>query len=1362
MLRWAHRLAQSRTCWGRVSREAPFWRSRLGLRRTRVSAECLLYNIHPHFRLNDCSPFVTIDIEHLRQQLAGCQCKDRLGLLRKFQQLEQRLGRGLPADRLAAQLAPALERSVAEVKGRAERVGTINYPDLPVSARREEIGKAIIENQVVVIAGETGSGKTTQLPKICLELGLGVRGLIGHTQPRRLAARTVATRIADELNCRLGDQVGYQVRFTEQVSDHTLIKLMTDGILLAETQHDRLLERYDVIIIDEAHERSLNIDFLLGYLKRILPQRPDLKVIITSATIDLERFSRHFDDAPIIEVSGRTYPVEVLYRPLNDRGEDQPDVDQQQAILEAVEEITDLGRSRRSNSARDILIFLSGEREIRETAEVLRRAQLRDTEVMPLYARLSVAEQNRVFQSERGAGRRIVLATNVAETSVTVPGIGYVIDPGQARISRYSYRAKVQRLPIEAVSQASANQRMGRCGRISEGVCIRLYSEEDFEARPHFTDAEIRRTNLAAVILQMLSLRLGDIADFPFIDPPDSRFINDGFKLLEELGAVNEARGMTALGRQLAQLPVDPRIGRMVLEGAKQSALREVLVVASALSCQDPRERPLDKQQAADQMHREYADDESDFVTLLNLWNLYEEQRQELSQNQLRKYCQKHFLSFMRMREWRDVHRQLHLISRQLGLRENSTPSEYEPFHKSLLAGLLSQIGMRQENREYLGARNRRFHLFPASTVFKKAPKWVMSAEMVETSRLFARMNAAIKPEWVEPLAGHLVKRSYLEPHWEKKRAQVVASEQVTLFGLIIVPRRKVHYGSIDPQVCHEIFIRSALVEGEYQTRAPYFSHNRQLLEGVEALEAKSRRRDLLVDEDSLYEFYAGRLAEHGGADIVNGAGFEHWRKAAEKQNPKILFFTEADVLQRSAAHVTVRDYPPRMRLEGVDLPLNYQFEPGAENDGVTLDLPLALLHSVTPRRPDWLVPGMLEDKCIAILKGLPKQLRKHFVPIPDHVRDFTEQVVFADGDLYEALSLFLRRKTGVRVEPAELRAVELDKHYCMNIRLLDAQGKQLGAGRDLEALSSQFGKQAEAALREGSGDSWGRSGLTSWDFGDLPESVELRQAGGIRLAAYPALRDCGSSVELHVCASLDQALAESRLGVARLAMLELATAVRYARREMPHLNEALLYGGALFDKARLTDAILMQALMQLMRLDESLPRSEEDYKARLEQARAGLWEKVVQLGEFVRDCHRDYHQVRKQLGGNIPLQAVTVLNDIKSQLSELINTEYLLTTRWTQLQHFPRYLQAILKRLEKYQRDLNRERLLSEQLQQYWQRYKNLRDKNQAQGLFDPALDDFRWMLEEYRVSLFAQTLGTQIAVSDKRLQQHWRQLQK
>jgi ATP-dependent helicase HrpA len=1304
---------------------------------------------------------VTIDINQLRQQLSRCQTRDRVALERKFQQLEKRLGDGLPADRLAAQLMTALELSVAKVDARIARRGRIDFPDLPVSQRREEIGKAISENQVVVIAGETGSGKTTQLPKICLELGLGVRGLIGHTQPRRLAARTVATRIADELHSPLGEQVGYQVRFIEQVSEHSLIKLMTDGILLAETQHDRLLERYEVIIIDEAHERSLNIDFLLGYLKQILPRRPDLKVIITSATIDLERFSRHFDGAPIIEVSGRTYPVDVLYRPLNERGDDQPDVDQQQAIVEAVEEITALSRQQRSNRARDILIFLSGEREIRETAEVLRKAQLRDTEVMPLYARLSVAEQSRVFQAQRGAGRRIVLATNVAETSVTVPGIGYVIDPGQARISRYSYRAKIQRLPIEAVSQASANQRMGRCGRISDGICIRLYSQEDFASRPQFTDAEIRRTNLAAVILQMLNLRLGDIAAFPFIDPPDSRFINDGFKLLEELGAVDASRSMTALGRQLAQLPVDPRIGRMVLEGAKQNALREVLVVASALSSQDPRERPLDKQQAADEKHRAYADDESDFLTLLNLWNLYEEQRQALSQNQLRKYCQKHFLSFMRMREWRDVHRQLHLISRQLGLCENAEPAPSDYLHRSLLAGLLSQIGMRQENREYLGARNRRFHLFPASTLFKKAPKWVMSAEMVETSRLFARMNAAIKPEWVEPLAGHLVKRSYLEPHWEKKRAQVVASEQVTLFGLIIVPGRKVHYGKIDPPLCHEIFIRSALVEGEYLTTAAYFVHNRNLLDRVEALEAKSRRRDLLVDEDRLYDFYAGRLAQHGGADLVNGAGFEHWRKKAEQDDPRLLFFTEDDVLQRSAAHVTARDYPQRLRLDGVELPLSYHFEPGTADDGVTLDLPVALLNSVSARRPDWLVPGMLEDKCIAILKGLPKPVRKHFVPIPDRVRDFVDQVVFADGDLYEALSLFLRRQTGVRVEPAELRAVELEAHHRMNLRLLNEKGEQLGAGRELDDLGRRYGEMAEQALRSGPGDDWGRSGLVRWDFGDLPESVALRQAGGLQLAAYPALRDSGTAVELHVCGSADQARFESRLGIARLAMLELTAPVRYARRDMPHLNEILLYSGNLFDRARLADAILMQALIQLLKLDDNLPRSEADYRARLEQARGLLWDRVVVLAEFVRTCHRSFHQVRKQFTGTVPLQAVTILNDIKSQLGELIHPEYLLTGRWAQLQHYPRYLEAILKRLEKYPRDLNRERLLSDQLQQFWQRYKTQRDKNQSQGLFDPALEEFRWALEEYRVSLFAQGLGTRTAVSDKRLQQQWRQLQ-
>ncbi|MFC6668886.1 ATP-dependent RNA helicase HrpA [Marinobacterium aestuariivivens] len=1293
---------------------------------------------------------MTIDIQTLRLQLERSQCSDRTALERRLQKLEKRLQQRLPADRMAGQFEAALEASIARVEARAGRLGRIDYPSLPVSQRRDEIARLIADNQVVVVAGETGSGKTTQLPKICLELGFGCRGLIGHTQPRRLAARTVANRIAEELHSPLGDKVGYQVRFTEQVSEQSLIKLMTDGILLAETQRDPLLERYEVIIIDEAHERSLNIDFLLGYLKRILPRRPDLKLIITSATIDLERFSRHFDGAPIIEVSGRTYPVEVLYRPLTDRGEEQQDIDQQQAILEAVEEIVLLERQQKKAPG-DMLVFLSGEREIRETAETLRRAQLRDTEVMPLYARLSLAEQNRVFQGERGPGRRIVLATNVAETSVTVPGIRYVIDPGQARISRYSYRAKVQRLPIEPISQASANQRAGRCGRVAEGVCIRLYAREDFDARPRFTDAEIRRTNLAAVILQMLSLRLGDIAEFPFIDPPDSRFINDGYKLLEELGAVDEARGITPQGRQLAKLPVDPRIGRMVLEGARQEALREVLVVASALSCQDPRERPLEKQQAADEKHRLYADEESDFVTMLNLWNLYEEQRQALSQNQLRKYCQKHFLSFMRMREWRDVHRQLHIIARELELRENREPAAADALHKSLLAGLLSQIGMRQENKEYLGARNRRFHLFPASTLFRKPPKWVMSAELVETSKLYARMNAAIKPEWVEPLARHLVKRTYLEPHWEKKRAQVVASEQVTLYGLIIVPRRKVHYGKIDPVVSHEIFIRSALVEGEYETRAGFFHHNRQLLAGVEELEAKSRRRDLLVDEDTLFDFYADRLAENGGQDLVNGAGFERWRKQVELGDPQILFLTEKDVLQRSAGHVTAKAYPERIRLEGVELPLSYHFEPGSSLDGVTLDLPLAMLNGLSTTRLDWLVPGMLEDKCVAILKGLPKQLRKHFVPIPDYVRAFVERVVFADGDLYEALSLHLRRMNGVLVEPAELRKVPLEDHYRMNLRLLDENGRSLASERDPQVLIKRFGKAAEQALRSGPGDQWGRGGIQSWDFDALPESVELRQAGGIRLEAYPALRDCGESVELHVCASRDQAHFESRQGIARLAMLELAAVIRQLKRDLPHLSESLLYTGTLFDKNGLVDAILMQALMQLLDLDASLPRTESDYRERLERARGDLWDRARAMAIFVRDCHQACHRIRKQLGGKIPLQAATVLNDIKSQLSALITAGYLVETPWAHLQHYPRYLEAIERRLEKYQRDLNRERLLSDQLQQLWSRYRAQWERNRSQGVFDVRLEAFRWMLEEYRVSLFAQQLGTRMPVSEK-----------
>lgn len=1238
----------------------------------------------------------------------------------------------------------------------------IIYPDLPVSARREEIQAAIRDHQVVVIAGETGSGKTTQIPKMCLELGLGEAGLIGHTQPRRLAARAVASRIAEELKTTLGERVGFQVRFHDQVSEQTQIKVMTDGILLAETQHDRLLKKYQVIIIDEAHERSLNIDFLLGYLKNLLPRRPDLKVIITSATIDLERFSKHFNDAPVIEVSGRTYPVEVLYRPLHElEVEDDKAQDLQQAILQAIEELNTLDRSRRDGGPGDILIFLPGEREIRETADTLRKAELRDCEVIPLYARLSLAEQSRVFNEQRRAGRRIVLSTNVAETSLTVPGIRYVIDPGLARISRYSYRSKVQRLPVEAISQASANQRAGRCGRVASGVCIRLYSEEDFVSRPEFTDAEIRRTNLAAVILSMLQLKLGDIAAFPFVDPPDSRFISDGFKLLEELGAVTRGRKLTPIGRDLARLPVDPRIGRMLVEANRLGALTEVLVIASALSVQDPRERPMEKRQAADEKHKAYADEDSDFITLLNLWHLYEEQRQALSQSQLRKWCQKHFISWVRMREWRDLHRQLHLSVRDLKMTENKTPADYAAIHQSLLAGLLSHIGLKQEKGEYLGARNRRFYIFPGSGLFKKNPKWIMAAEMLETSKLFAHQVAKIEPEWIEAPAAHLVKKTWMEPHWEKKRAQVVATEQVTLYGLIIVPKRKVHYGRIDPQLSHQIFIRSALVEGEYQTHAAFFKHNRDLLASVETLEAKTRRRDLLVDEETLTDFYLRRFAELGGETIVNGQGFEHWRKTLEAQQPKALFMQEADILQRSAEHVTQQQYPDHLVHEGVKLALRYHFDPGAEDDGVTLELPLPLLNALPLKRLEWLVPGMLADKCTAILRGLPKAQRKHYVPVPNYVEAFCQAVTFAEGDLYEALALHLQRMTGLRVEAEVFRSVVLDEHHRMNLRLLDGQKQVMATGRDWTALNRRFSKQAEQLLQQASpNQSWGRQGLTAWDFEQLPVSVKLRQAGGLEVDAFPVLQDRGTQVDLQVVSRRCEAQRLNPRGVARLLMLMLPEPVRFARKQLKQLAQSVLLSGKRFEVKRLEDEILLSATLRAAELfqdvsGEPLPRDRAAVDALLPRVRSELHDQVVALDKWVFDLHSRLHRIQKQLNGKVNLQAVPVLNDIKQQLDHLFVPDYLSVTPAEWLNSYPRYLQAIEVRLEKYPRELRQQCLASEQLQHLWLAWQKKLAEAQQRDQVTPELLSFRWLLEEYRVSLFAQQLGTRQTVSEKRLKQ-------
>jgi ATP-dependent helicase HrpA len=1307
-----------------------------------------------------------------------------------------------------AQWLARFQASVAKVEARRQGVPSIRYDDqLPIAAKRDEIKAALEKHQVLIIAGETGSGKTTQLPKICLEIGRGVHGLIGHTQPRRLAARSVATRVAEEIGTPLGELVGYQVRFEDQSSDRTLIKLMTDGILLAETQHDRFLEKYDTLIIDEAHERSLNIDFLLGYLKKLLPRRPDLKVIITSATIDLERFSKHFGgdglpEAPIIEVSGRTYPVETWYRPLTaetdedgNRVEDDLSVDQ--GILAALAEIEAHEKSIGKRPG-DVLVFLPGEREIRDAAEVLRKANLRFTEVLPLYARLSPAEQQRIFRP--AAGRKIVLATNVAETSLTVPGIRYVIDPGTARISRYSYRAKVQRLPIEAVSQASANQRKGRCGRVEPGICIRLYSEEDFLGRPEFTDPEILRTNLAAVILQMLHLCLGDIADFPFIEAPDGKAISDGFNLLQELSAVSRENQLTPLGRQLARIPIDPRLGRMLLEAAHQGSLDEALIVASALSVQDVRERPSDRQQAADQAHAQWKDVDSDFAALINLWRGFEEQRQALGSSALRSWCRRNFLNYLRLREWRDAHRQLTLICRELQLSGSSKAGRGEPardqraaaapqastpikpttdtklnaklnqqaeateaalrakgyaaVHKAILAGLLSQIGQKTEDGDFLGARQRRFWVHPSSVIGRKKPQWLMAAELVETTKLFARMVAKIEPDWIEPLAGHLIKKNHFEPHWEKKRGQVVAFEQVTLYGLIVVGKRPVHYGPIDPPAARELFIREGLVRGEINSRAKCLRENRDLLELLDELEAKARRRDILADEETLFAYYDARLP----ADIYQTATFESWYKRESAQDPQLLVMREEDVLARDASEITAAQYPDQLRIGTLQLPLTYHFEPNHPRDGVTLRVPAPLLPQLPAERLDWLVPGLIEAKAIALVRELPKAMRKNFVPVPDFVRAALSKITFGEGSLPEALGRELLRMTGARVSDEAwahaLSAVE--SHLRMNIEVVDGRGKFLGEGRDLAELTARFAEASQAALAIPQTEKTQRP-VEAKAFAEVAETSQQRIAG-LSMTVFPALVEESGVVKEGRFPTQAEADYQHRRALQRLLLQQLSEQAKFLRGKLPGLTDMGLLYRDLGRIEALTEDILLASLDScILEGVAPLPRDGAGLATLAEQKRGAWTEHAERLARLTLEILKLWHSLQKRFKGRIDLAQAVALNDIKAQLGNLVYPGFVRDTPHEWLKEYPRYLKAIEQRLDKVGSQLQRDRVWSGELAGYWEQYQARLKKHQQEGKRDANLVLYRWMLEEYRVSLFAQQLGTRMAVSDKRLSKQW-----
>ncbi|KAA6185261.1 ATP-dependent RNA helicase HrpA [Thiohalocapsa marina] len=1302
--------------------------------------------------------------------LSACLIRDRVELERRLRGLQRRQQQGQPVDRGMARVLQTISASQAVAAQRRAGVPKVHYPpELPVSERRDEVAELIRAHQVIVLCGETGSGKSTQLPKICLDPafglgegggGRGILGRIGHTQPRRIAARSLASRVSQELGTELGGTVGYKVRFHDRVRPETAVKLMTDGMLLAEIQQDRLLTEYDTLIIDEAHERSLNIDFLLGWLKQLLPKRPDLKLIVTSATIDPQRFSRHFDDAPIIEISGRTYPVEVRYRPPEEESAGERDDAMQLAISGAVDELARAGRG-------DVLVFLSGEREIRETAETLRKHHPPSTEILPLFARQGPAEQARIFKPH--GTRRVVLATNVAETSLTVPGIHYVIDPGFARISRYSHRSKVQRLPVERVSQASANQRKGRCGRVASGICIRLYAEDNFAARAEFTEPEIRRTNLAAVILQMKLLGFGAIETFPFLDPPDARLISDGYRTLEELAAIDAEGRLTPLGQQLARLPVDPRIGRMLLAAGQHRCLRELLIIAAALSVQDPRERPLDKQQSADEIHATFRHPESDFLTFLNLWAFLEKERKGLSRRKFQTLCRQHFLSWNRVQEWRDVHAQLREQMLELGHKEGEAEGTFEEIHRALLTGLLSNIGLKDEQREYLGARGGRFYIHPSSALFGAGPKWIVCAERVETTRQYGRIAAKVQPGWIEAAGAHLIKRSYAEPHWQSRSGQVAAFETVTLYGVTLASRRRVNYGPINPAEAREIFLRFGLAEGDFDTRAPFWRHNAELIEYVRHLEAKSRRRDILVDEEAIYTFYAARVP----TGIYSKPQFERWLRKATQREPKLLHMRMADVMARDAAEITASSFPDSLRVGATDLPLEYHFDPGHSADGVTLVVPLPLINQVSPERLQWLVPGLLEERVTALIRGLPKTLRKAFVPIPDTAAKVVARLTPSDRPLVQALGETLYALTGERVPEDAWDPASLPEHLRMKVRLVDQQGRAVASGDDLIALKRRHGA-GSAEPSPSTAPRWEhvleRDGITRWDFGSLPAHVDSERSG-IRLRGFPALVDQGDHVAIRLLDAEDTAQTAMRAGLRRLIMLTLAQDVRYLRRNLSGLDRMRLQyakapwsqdaGGETGRKPPdLADELV--ALILDLTFTEGLPaiRDQAAFERRITERKPMLMTTAAEVCALAADILEAYQRLRKRLDGITQINWMPSVLDLRAQLDGLVFRGFLQQVPLAHLKDYPRYLKAADQRAEKLfhaaARDQDRLRTLTPLLERWRERSAAAR----AAGRMDPRLDEIRWLLEELRVSLFAQQLGTACPVSVKRIEARWREL--
>jgi ATP-dependent helicase HrpA len=1279
------------------------------------------------------------------------------------------------------------------------------YPEaLPVSARRGEIAHAIREHPVVIVCGETGSGKTTQLPKIALELGRGLgaggAGLIGHTQPRRIAASSVAKRIADELNSPLGDVVGYKVRFQDRLHRGASVKLMTDGILLAETQTDPELRAYDTLIIDEAHERSLNIDFLLGYLKQLLPRRPDLKIVVTSATIDADRFARHFASAggpaPVIQVSGRLYPVEQRWRPF----EETRDFDLNDAITEAVDELW-------RDAPGDVLVFLPGEREIREASDHLHKHVAKQArggpqpDVLPLFARLSQAEQDRVFSP--GHGRRVVLATNVAETSLTVPGIRYVIDSGLARVKRYSYRNKVEQLQIEAISQAAANQRAGRCGRVANGICIRLYDEKDYADRPRFTDPEILRSSLAGVILRMKSLHFGAVEDFPFLEPPPRKAITDGYALLAELNAVDDGNELTPIGHELAKLPLDPRVGRVILEARQREALSEVLVIAAALSVQDVRDRPLDKQQAADEKHKLFDDEKSEFSGTLKLWRWIEQGRgvhghpgtsvqatdtPKLSNRQQEQRLREQFINPRRVREWRDIHSQLHTVVAEHGWRLNGSPATYDQLHLSLLAGLLGNVGLKSDDDEwYLGARGIKFWRHPGAHLSKKPGRWIVCAELVETTRLYGRGIAAIEPQWIAQIAGHLLKTQLLEPHWEKKAAEVVALERATLYGIVVYSNRRVNFGRVDPAAAREIFIRHALVAGEWDTPLPFLAHNRKLIAQVQELEHKQRRQDVLVDDELIFAFYDQQIP----ADVHSGSTFERWHRDAVKRSPELLRLTREELMRHEAAGITTAAFPKTIRLGGVDCSAEYLHEPGDPKDGLTATVPIYALNQVSELRADWLVPGMLPAKVNALLKSLHQKPRARLVPLPDTVAEFVELTPFAQGELLEVLLKFVRERTQLAVQRNDFKLEQLAPHHWINVRVVDEHGRQLGMGRNLAALKAELGGRARSAFQAlaaikldtpAAAPAAGRAGAaadtpakaapvrvraeappapatpqahTAWTFGELPELMEVRKGAQV-LVGFPALIDKATHVEIEVFDEPDVAAARHRAGLRRLVALAIKEPLKYLEKNIPDLQRM----GTAFMPLGTVDELKQQIIevaLDRAFLGEPLPTDAASFAARIDEGRARLNLIAHEVARQALTVLTEFTAAQRKLKDARPPKEVA--DDITAQLQRLVPKRFLATTPWPQMQHLPRYLKAIVMRLDKQRADPARDVQRLAELRPLEQRW--LRRVAERKGTVDARLDEYRWLLEELRVSLFAQELRTPQPVSAKRLARAWDQIE-